>query len=225
MQARLTTKPEQEVIAAIRALDLESVKLRVTDAEGWTREYADSVEVEYKNYLAMVVKYQEHAEDILLSKNVDEFWHAHILHTMKYTEDCERVFGKYLHHNPQVGKQAPVDVERKAALTEKARRLYQREFEAGNTAMCSVAIHPEKAAMCSIAVRPEKAAMCSVAVHPESAAMCSVAAHPEKAAMCSVAVHPEKAAMCSVAVYLESAAMCSVAIQADNSPRANPAAA
>ena len=249
MQARLTTKPVQEVIAAIRALDLESVKLRVKDAEGWTREYADRIEIAYKTYLTMVVQCQDHAEDILLSEDVDEFWHTHILHTMKYTEDCERVFGKYLHHNPQVGKQAPADIERKVALTERAQRLYEREFEAGNAAMCSVAIYPEKAAMCSVAihpqsaamcsvavhpesaamcsvtVRPEKAAMCSVAVHPESAAMCSVAVLPEKAAMCSVAVQPQNAAMCSVAVRAESAAMCSVAIQADNSHRANPVAA
>ena len=43
MQARLTTKPAQQVISAIQGLDLEPVKLRVMDpelGEGWTREYA-----------------------------------------------------------------------------------------------------------------------------------------------------------------------------------------
>ena len=38
MQGRLTNKPVEEVIAAIQALDLESVKLRVMDpelGEGW----------------------------------------------------------------------------------------------------------------------------------------------------------------------------------------------
>ena len=106
MQARLTTKPEQDVIAAIQALDLESVKSRAMDAElgeGWTREYADSIEIAYKNYLTMLVKYQDHAEDILLSEDVDEFWHTHILQTMKYADDCQRVFGNFLHHEPHVG--------------------------------------------------------------------------------------------------------------------------
>ena len=49
MQARLTTKPAQQVISAIQALDLEPVKLRAMDAElgeGWTREYADSIRSE-----------------------------------------------------------------------------------------------------------------------------------------------------------------------------------
>src|ERR1043165_2805961 len=90
MQARLTTRPQHEVIAAIQALDLESVKLRVMDAElgeGWTREYAESIEVAYRTYLTMLVKYPDDAEDILLSKDVDEFWHTHILQTRKYRSE------------------------------------------------------------------------------------------------------------------------------------------
>ena len=81
MQGRLTTKPVEEVISAIQALDLESVKARVMDpelGEGWSREYADSVESAYKKFLTMVVKHQDVAEEILPSKDVDEFWHTHI---------------------------------------------------------------------------------------------------------------------------------------------------
>src|SRR5688572_169122 len=131
MQARLTTKPLQDVIAAIQALDLESVKLRVMDAElgeGWTREYADSIEIAYKNYLTMLAKYQDQAEDILLSKDVDEFWHTHILQTIKYTEDCQKVFGTFLHHSPHVGERTSADLEKRVALAEKTRQLYQQEF-------------------------------------------------------------------------------------------------
>src|SRR5512145_2569084 len=131
MQARLTEKPEQDVIAAIRMLDLESVKLRVMDAElgeGWTREYTDSIEAAYRNYLTMLVKYPDDAEDILLSKDVDEFWHTHILQTRKYTEDCERVFGNFLHHEPHVGERTAADLEKRTILAEKTRRLYEQQF-------------------------------------------------------------------------------------------------
>jgi hypothetical protein len=31
---------------------------------------------------------------------VDEFWHAHILHTEKYVSDCAEYFGYYFHHRP-----------------------------------------------------------------------------------------------------------------------------
>src|SRR3954470_18385900 len=112
MQNRLTDKPFAEIARAIRELDIESVKLRVMDPElghGWTRERADGVGEAYKNYLAMVAKHQDQAEDIVLSKDVDEFWHTHILQTMKYTRDCQNIFGGYLHHDPHVGQRTQAD--------------------------------------------------------------------------------------------------------------------
>ena len=181
MHTKLTNHPVEQVIVAIQALDLEPVKQRVMDAElgeGWTREYADSIERAYRTYLTMLVKHSEKMEDIVVSKDVDEFWHAHILHTMKYTEDCERVFGKYLHHNPRVGERTPADIEKKTALAQKTQRLYQREFgdrQDYNAAWSGISVKAENAVMCSAAVRAENVAMCSAAVRAENAAMCSAA--------------------------------------------------
>jgi len=73
----------------------------------------------------MLVKHPDDAEDILLSKDVDEFWHTHILQTMKYHRDCETVFGKYLHHNPHVGKLTAEDIDKRNQAAEKTRRLYE----------------------------------------------------------------------------------------------------
>src|SRR5215831_5868302 len=137
MQAKVkvTDRPVEQVIAAIQALNLESVKQRVIDpklGEGWTRAYADSIEVAYKHYLTMLVKYQEDAEDILLAEDVDEFWHTYILQTIKYTEDCEAVFGTYLHHTPHIGEVTEEDLEKREAQARKTRRLYEREFGGDN---------------------------------------------------------------------------------------------
>src|SRR5690242_310056 len=122
MQARLTTKPEHEVIAAIQLLDLEPVKLRVMDpelGEGWTRDYADGIAAAYRNYLTMLVKYPDDAEDILLSEDVDEFWHTHILQTRKYMQDCQDVFGNFLHHEPHVGEVTTADLAKRDLQAEK----------------------------------------------------------------------------------------------------------
>ena len=179
MKTKLTNRPVEQVIAAIRALDLEPIKLRVMDpelGEGWARDYAESIERAYRNYLTMLVKHPEDAEDIVVSKDVDEFWHTHILHTMKYTEDCERVFGTYLHHKPDVGGRAPAEIEGKAALVEKTRRLYQQEFgRAQNDDATRSRIFPkaENAAMCAAAIRADNAAMCAAAVRVEN--MCPAA--------------------------------------------------
>src|SRR4051812_37961633 len=105
MQAnKLTSKAVSEIIGAIAALDLESIKTRLMDPEigkGWTPDHADATERAYRRFLRVVAKNQEHAADILLSRDVDEFWHAHILDTVKYAADCERVFGTFLHHAPE----------------------------------------------------------------------------------------------------------------------------
>ena len=216
MKTKLTNRPVEQVIASIRALDLESVKIRLMDpelGEGWTREYAEGIEQGYRTYLTMLAKYQDHAEDILLSKDVDEFWHTHILQTIKYTEDCEAVFGKYLHHAPHIGEVTSADKGKRIALAEKTRRLYQAEF--GNAqnydaAWSGAPIHAEKAAY-SGAIRAEKAAY-SGAIRAEKAAY-SGAIRTENAAY-SGAIRAEKAAY-SGAIRAENAAY-SGAVKAEN---------
>ncbi len=169
MKTKLMELPAERAFSAIQALDLEPIKLRVMDPElgkGWTREYAESVERAYRNYLTVLVKHPGDAEDIVVSTDVDEFWHTHILHTMKYTEDCERVFGTYLHHNPHIGERTQADIDRKIALTEKTRRLYQRDaaIKAGDAAFCGAAVKAEDVAFCGAAIKAGDAAFCGAAV-------------------------------------------------------------
>ena len=240
---KLTQRPYVEVAAAIQALDLESVKLRLMDpelGEGWTREYADSIEAAYKTYLTMLAKYQNDAEDIMLAKDVDEFWHTHILQTMKYTADCEKVFGTYLHHNPHVGPRTEADMQKRADLADKTRRLYEQEFgervgaawsgapaphaaayssaavSQGNAAYSSAAVNARDAAYSSAAVSQGNAAYSSAAIAPQRAAYSSAAIAPETAAYSSAAISAQGAAYSSAAITPESAAYSSAAISARN---------
>jgi hypothetical protein len=182
---QLTGKPTHEVVNAIRALDLDSVKARLMDpdlGEGWTQEYADSIEEAYKTYLTMLVKYQEHAEDIMLAKDVDEFWHTHILQTMKYADDCQAVFGTFLHHNPHVGKLSQADLDKRVEHAEKTRQFYEREFgtQGADTAWAGNAISAGNAAVSSILIRPENAAVSSILIRAENAAVSSILIRPEE---------------------------------------------
>ena len=214
---RLTDKPFEQIAAAIQALDLTSVKCRLMDpelGEGWSQEYADSVEVAYKTYLTMVAKYQDDAEDILLAKDVDEFWHTHILQTMKYAADCQATFGTFVHHDPHVGEITQAVRDKRTRLAEKTRGLYEREFgsagradaawagspRAAAAAMSNIAIHPRAAAMSNIAIRSDAAAMSNIAIRPEAAAMSNVAIRAGNAAMSNVAIHAGNAAMSNVAM-------------------------
>ena len=249
---KLTDKPFDQIAAAIQALDLTSVKRRLMDpelGEGWTPEYADSVEVAYKTYLTMVAKYQDDAEDILLAKDVDEFWHTHILQTMKYAADCQAVFGTFLHHDPHVGVVDQALHDKRARLADKTRALYEREFGSGaiadaawtgrpdaaaaamsnvafradGAAMSNIAIHREAAAMSNVAIDARTAAMSNVAIAAGNAAMSNVAIRADRAAMSNVAIHADRAAMSNVAFSAAEAAMSNVAIRADNAAMSNVA--
>jgi hypothetical protein len=159
------------MIEAIEALDLGPIKFKLMDpeeGEGWTRELVEHMETQYKRYLTLVAKYPREA--IAPGKDVDRFWHAHILDTRKYIDDCERVFGCYLHHFPYFGMRGADDAAALAKAGERTRELYEAEFgaEPGRTdrAFCSVA----REAFCSTA----GAAFCSAA----GAAFCSVSTGP-----------------------------------------------
>src|SRR6267142_6480293 len=166
MNAQLTTRPIEQVVAAVQALDLESVKIRLMDherGEGWTREYANGIEAAYSTYLTMLAKYQHEAEDILLSEDVDEFWHTHILQTMKYADDCQNVFGNFLHHQPHIGQFSAADIEERERQAEKTRQLYEREFgQEQSPAWYDNALKAESAAACG--ARIQEAAACGARI-------------------------------------------------------------
>jgi len=194
MLARLTTRPEPDVIAAIHALDLESVKARVTDpelGEGWARDYADRIEAAYKTYLTMLVKYPDEADDILLSKDVDEFWHTHILQTRKYTEDCQKVFGNFLHHEPHVGEVTATDLARRSALAEKTRHLYEMEFgsaELADAAWAGTAVAAQNAAFSAASLRVENTAFSAAGIRGRNPAFSAAGIRGENAAFSAASI-------------------------------------
>ena len=119
----------EQVLAGIEALDLDCIKLKLMDAEegqGWTREYADQMEVAYRRFLTLMAKYPD--ETIAPTKDVDKFWHGHILDTMKYAEDCERVFGYFLHHFPYFGMRGEQDATDLRDAAANMHAIYGREF-------------------------------------------------------------------------------------------------
>jgi hypothetical protein len=225
VNTQLTARPTEQVIAAIQALDLDPIKVKLMDSEegqGWSRKYVDQMEIAYKRFLILSVKYPE--KTIAPSKDVDKFWHGHILDTMKYAEDCKNVFGYFLHHFPYFGMRGEEDAANLAEAGRTTQRLYEQEFGKAvpsqaamcgvavtdRPAMCGVAVRKDTAAMCGVAVT-DRPAMCGVAVRKDTAAMCGVAV-TDRPAMCGVAVRKDTAAMCGVAVANDSAAMCGVAV-------------
>lgn len=142
MNQNSQNKTSDQMVEAIFALDLDPIKLKLMDKRegpGWTRAEADRHELEYRRFLALVAKFPE--EVVAPNTTVDKFWHAHILDTMKYAEDCEAVFGYFLHHFPYFGMRDEEDAANLANAAQNMKRLYQQEFgqaDAQSTAYCGM---------------------------------------------------------------------------------------
>jgi uncharacterized protein DUF1399 len=201
MQAQ--SKPIAEIVAAIQELDLEPIKVKLMDAEegqGWPREYVDRMEVAYKRFLTLVVRFPE--ETIAPNKDIDTFWHGHILDTMKYAEDCQNAFGYFLHHFPYFGMRGQEDAANLAAAGRTMDRLYEREFgEKMPTSAATVCGATVQSAVCGAS----EPAVCGASVQSRSA-VCGAA----KPAVCGASVQTAvsgaaKSAVCGASVQSKSA--------------------
>ena len=113
----------------IHAIDFTMVKLKLQDKEeglGWDSAECDEAAAEYKKFLALKRSYPE--KEIVPNKQVDLFWHQHILDTQKYAEDCETVFGYFLHHFPYFGMKDKQDMQNLIDAFEETKELYALHF-------------------------------------------------------------------------------------------------
>lgn len=178
MNQTANNKTPEQMVEAIFALDLDPIKLKLMDkeeGEGWTRAQADHYELEYKRFLALLAKFPD--EVVAPSKQVDKFWHGHILDTMKYAEDCQDIFGYFLHHFPYFGMRGEQDAANLHDAAQNMKRLYTREFGAadtGATAYCGKAA--EGTAYCGRAEAAGQTAYCGKAEPMSHTAYCGKAA-------------------------------------------------
>lgn len=99
-----------ELRVMIEAIDLTWIKRKIMDrrkGKGWTQEKADEMEQRYKRFLFLFATSVD--ARIVPTLDVDAMWHQHILDTMAYFADTERVFGMYLHHFPYFGMRSEDD--------------------------------------------------------------------------------------------------------------------
>lgn len=117
---------------AINALNLHPMIDRISNPEdeltyssGWPREVAEKIAEQYKAYLWLVKIYPDKV--LIPFREVDEFWHQHILHTQQYHADCEAIFGRYLHHIPH-GQKTEEDFAFYEKHSEETLELLMKEF-------------------------------------------------------------------------------------------------
>lgn len=91
----------------IEQLDLEPIKFKLVKELGYSVDQVQIIEKWYKRFLFLTFRYPE--KPIVVAEVIDSFWHQHILDTRKYAEDCQQVFGEFLHHFPYFGLRGDED--------------------------------------------------------------------------------------------------------------------
>jgi len=114
---------------AINELNLDPIKVKLMDTKdgpGWSLEKADEYGEKYKAFLYLTKKYGH--KKIVPAKDVDEVWHTHILDTYKYHDDCDKIFGHYLHHFPYFGMRNEDDEKDLTSSFSETFDIYRKEF-------------------------------------------------------------------------------------------------
>ena len=109
-------------------IDLKEVskKLMLDSSAQWTLEAVKQAESLYRHFLVLHALYPN--EDLVPTKQIDEFWHQHILDTRNYAQDCEFLFGRFLHHDPYFGINGDDDRLRNKQAVTWTQALWQSTF-------------------------------------------------------------------------------------------------
>ena len=127
----VTSADADSVMKLIDTIDLSMVKKKLMDEEegqGWSEEYTDYVELRYRRYLCMLQL--SPIGDAVPTRDIDLYWHQHILDTRAYADDCNRVFGMFIHHFPYFGMRGDEDAKNLQDSFEATKILYATLFGA-----------------------------------------------------------------------------------------------
>jgi hypothetical protein len=190
----------------IAALDFSAIKAKLMHKAGkcWSLERVNAVECEYRRFLFLMKMFPNEPTAPLV--DVDTFWHYHILDTMKYADDCEQVFGYFLHHFPYVGMRGAADEAALQRMGERMGAIYEATFEetypgsdSGRHVKPGIAFTgriPSAPAYCGASTSPKpEPAYCGAATAAPAYCGAAISAAP---AYCGAAVSGE-AAYCGAA--------------------------
>ena len=107
----------------IDKLDLSAIKFKLVREKGWTETRVNNAEIIYKGFLYLCSEFPNIA--LVPTEDMDEIWHNHILDTVKYMEDCDNIFGHYLHHFPYLGIRSKEDEQTLKDTFEKSINIFK----------------------------------------------------------------------------------------------------
>ena len=109
------------------SLDLIRCKMNDTPELGLDGEEVEMSVEEYRRFL--VLKMENPGVKLAPTGLMDKAWHTHILDTKRYAEDCETMFGRFLHHHPSYnGVESGEGADVLTRASEMMASLYSKRF-------------------------------------------------------------------------------------------------
>lgn len=113
----------ESIIRRAEAFRMDEVALRYAEDSGATPTQVEEHLRELKRYLVMLAV---RGEPLVMGGPVDALWHTWMLFSRSYVEFCERVAGRYLHHQP--GRDHDLTPEEERTKWATFRALYKQLF-------------------------------------------------------------------------------------------------
>ncbi|MDY6897549.1 MAG: glycine-rich domain-containing protein-like [Cyanobacteriota bacterium] len=123
------SQDNQLFIGKLKQLDLRSIAyelMHASEGEKLTFEQTKQALNHYSMFLCLINLYPE--RQLVPTQQIDRVWHSHILDTMKYAEDCQMLFGRFIHHFPYLGKRGKVDQKNLYTAFRETQKLFQQHF-------------------------------------------------------------------------------------------------
>lgn len=100
----IPSNKDKEFIDRLSQIEFGCIAFKLMNPEegnAWTLEQATQAIEGYRKFLILNYLYPDKA--IVPSRTIDRVWHAHLLDSAKYREDCQTLFGHFLDHYPYFG--------------------------------------------------------------------------------------------------------------------------
>mgnify|MGYP007077433824 CR=1 FL=1 len=105
----------------------DALRLCCWEGKGWSREQITAAIRGYQRYLTLVMLYPDY--NFVPSKVVDEVVHFHLLHVPNFDEDCMRLFGRTLLHDPKYGMNQPDPKEVESSIVTLVDRIFNQHVQ------------------------------------------------------------------------------------------------
>lgn len=123
------SQDSQLFIGKLKQLDLRSIAYELmhgSEGEKLTFEQTKQALNHYSMFLCLINLYPD--RKLVPTQEIDRVWHYHILDTMKYAEDCQMLFGRFIHHFPYFGKRGKADKKNVCTAFRETQKLFQQHF-------------------------------------------------------------------------------------------------